>query len=139
MPNYIGIVHKDTDSDYSVFFPDFPGCITAGSTIDEAKKMAHEALSGHIEIMREEGYDIPEPSSPEKIMGDPDYMDAIAFLMIIMHDSSADTVRVNIAVPENMLHQIDFFAKKHGVSRSSFIVNAAQRMMSSDADNHVRI
>ena len=36
MRNYIAILHKDKDSDYGVSFPDFPGCITAGSTLDEA-------------------------------------------------------------------------------------------------------
>jgi predicted RNase H-like HicB family nuclease len=37
MANYIAVVHKDPNGDFGVFFPDFPGCITAGGTIDEAK------------------------------------------------------------------------------------------------------
>ena len=37
MANYIAVVHKDPKSDFGVSFPDFPGCITAGSSIDEAK------------------------------------------------------------------------------------------------------
>jgi predicted RNase H-like HicB family nuclease len=52
---YVAIIHKDPDSDFGVSFPDFPGCITAGRTLDEAKDMALEALSGHIEVMREAG------------------------------------------------------------------------------------
>ena len=40
MPNYIAVVHKEPDSDYGVSFPDFPGCITAGKTIDAAKDLA---------------------------------------------------------------------------------------------------
>ena len=40
MPNYIAVVHKEPASDYGVSFPDFPGCITAGKTIDEAKDLA---------------------------------------------------------------------------------------------------
>ena len=28
---YTGLIHKDTDSDYGVSFPDLPGCITAGA------------------------------------------------------------------------------------------------------------
>ena len=35
--NYIALIHKDARSDYGVSFPDFPGCITAGKTLDEAK------------------------------------------------------------------------------------------------------
>jgi hypothetical protein len=30
MRYYVGLLHKDADSDYGVSFPDFPGCITAG-------------------------------------------------------------------------------------------------------------
>ncbi len=45
---YIAYLHKDSKSDYGVSFPDFPGCITAGSTLEEAKEMAAEALSFHI-------------------------------------------------------------------------------------------
>jgi len=41
---YIAYLHKDRNSDYGVSFPDFPGCITAGSTLEEAHKMAAEAL-----------------------------------------------------------------------------------------------
>ncbi len=44
MSNYIVAVQKDPNSDFGVSFPDFPGCITAGSTIDEAKDMAQNAI-----------------------------------------------------------------------------------------------
>ncbi|MBL0942631.1 MAG: type II toxin-antitoxin system HicB family antitoxin, partial [Alphaproteobacteria bacterium] len=35
--NYIALIHKDKNSDFGVSFPDFPGCITAGKTLDEAR------------------------------------------------------------------------------------------------------
>ncbi len=44
MDSYIAVIHKDPDSDFGVSFPDFPGCITAGATIDKVKDMAHKAL-----------------------------------------------------------------------------------------------
>ena len=31
--DYVAIIHKDTDSDFGVSFPDFPGCITAGERL----------------------------------------------------------------------------------------------------------
>ena len=34
---YIGLVHKDPESDYGVSFPDLPGCVTAGHTFEGAK------------------------------------------------------------------------------------------------------
>ena len=44
---YIAFIHKDRDSIYGVSFPDMPGCISAGDTIDEAVRSGVEALSGH--------------------------------------------------------------------------------------------
>lgn len=81
MGRYTGIIHKDPDSDYGVSFPDFPGCITAGSDLDEARRMAKDALSGRIECMIEAGYPIPESSSFETIMQDSDFRDGLAILV----------------------------------------------------------
>ena len=60
-------------------FPDFPGCITVGSTIREAHRFAVEALEFHIEGMREDGKPIPEPSSLAEVMDDEGYADAVTF------------------------------------------------------------
>jgi len=81
--DYIAIIHKDPDSDFGVSFPDFPGCITAGRTLDEAKDMALEALTGHIEVMRETGEPVPDPSTLDEVMGIPDFQDGVAFLVSI--------------------------------------------------------
>jgi len=131
MANYIAVVHKDPKSDFGVSFPDFPGCVTAGSSIDEAKDMAHEALSLHIKGMLEDGESIPAPSKLEDVMADPDYSDAIAILVVTVSETKPRSVRVNITVPEEMLRKIDAAAKKRGMSRSSFLVNAAQNAIAS--------
>ena len=44
MPHYIALIHKDADSSYGVSFPDVPGVVTAGDTIDEAMQQAAEVL-----------------------------------------------------------------------------------------------
>lgn len=81
MGQYIALIHKDADSDYGVSFPDFPGCISAGSTLDEARAMGAEALAMHIEGLLEDGEAVPEPSSLEAIMRDPDNRDGVAVLI----------------------------------------------------------
>jgi predicted RNase H-like HicB family nuclease len=81
--DYVAIIHKDHDSDFGVGFPDFPGCITAGRTLNEAKDMALEALTGHIEVMRETGEAVPDPSSLDEVMSDPQVRDGVAFLISI--------------------------------------------------------
>jgi predicted RNase H-like HicB family nuclease len=47
----IALLRKCPDSDFGVDFPDFPGCITAGTTLEETREMAAEALAFHIEGM----------------------------------------------------------------------------------------
>ena len=58
---YIALIHKERGSDFGVSFPEFPGCVTAGSSVEEAFRMAKEALAGHIETMIERGVEIPSP------------------------------------------------------------------------------
>jgi predicted RNase H-like HicB family nuclease len=134
MANYIAVVHKDPKSDFGVSFPDFPGCITAGSSIDEAKDMANEALSLHVKGLLEDGEDIPSPSKLEDIMENPEYSDSVAILVVSVSEAKTRSVRVNITVPEDMLRKIDIIAKQRGMSRSSFLVNAAQNAISSGQD-----
>ncbi|MBW1759318.1 MAG: type II toxin-antitoxin system HicB family antitoxin [Deltaproteobacteria bacterium] len=131
MANYIAVVHKDAQSDFGVSFPDFPGCITAGKNIDEAKDMAHDALLLHIQGMIEDGEPCPVPSKLEQIMSDPDFADAAAYLVVSVPDSKPRTVRVNITLPETTLKQVDAVAKKRGMSRSSFLVHAAKNAIHS--------
>ena len=131
MANYIAIIHKDPKSDFGVSFPDFPGCVTAGRNIDEAKDLAQEALTLHIQGMIEDGEQLPTPSKLEQLMVDPDFADAAAYLVVDVPDTKPRTVRVNITVPEMTLKEIDAAAKKRGMSRSSFVVHAAQNAIQS--------
>lgn len=68
MTRYIGLIRKDADSDFGVDFPDFPGCVSAGATLDEARRLAQEALEFHVAGMLEDGDELPAPSSLAAIM-----------------------------------------------------------------------
>jgi predicted RNase H-like HicB family nuclease len=52
---------------YTVNFPDLPGCITEGDTMEEALHMAKEALELHLYGMEEDRDKIPEPTRPEEL------------------------------------------------------------------------
>lgn len=93
MTQYIATVHKDQHSEYGVQFYDFPGCITVGASIEESRKMATEALTGHLSWMISDGDEIPTPSTLEVILTDRDHQDAIAFLVIEIAD---DLIRSKI-------------------------------------------
>ena len=89
--DYVAIIHKDPDSDFGVSFPDFPGCITAGRTLDEAKALALEALTGHIGVMREAGEPVPAPSTLDKAINDPQFLDGVAFLVHVKEPAQASS------------------------------------------------
>jgi predicted RNase H-like HicB family nuclease len=125
MRSYIGLIHKEAESDFGVSFPDFPGVVTAGKSLDEARAMAEEALAFHIEGLVEDGEAVPEPSSLEQVMSDPDNKDGVAVL-IVARTETPKVVRVNVTFPEDVLKQIDVFASEHGYTRSGFLARAAK-------------
>lgn len=81
MQQYIGLIHKDAESDFGVSFPDFAGLVTAGEDLDDARGMAEEALAFHIEGLVEDGEAIPEPSSLAEIMASAINRDGVAILV----------------------------------------------------------
>lgn len=119
---YIALIHKEENSDYGVSFPDFPGCISAGETLEEVKTMAQEALISHIDILKEMGEQQPAPTTLEEIMACPENRSAIAFLVDVPSDH---TVRINITIPEDVLSIVDRRARKLHLSRSAFLAEAA--------------
>jgi predicted RNase H-like HicB family nuclease len=126
MRQYIGLIHKDPNSDYGVSFPDFPGAVTAGTDLDDARAMAEEALGFHIEGLIQDGEAIPEPSTLEEVMSDPANRDGVAILVAARTDVPK-SVRVNITLPQDILEQIDRYAEEQGLSRSGFLARAAKR------------
>jgi len=57
------IIIEQTDSGYSAYSPDLPGCVTTGETKEETEKNMKEAIEFHIQGLKLEGLDVPVPSS----------------------------------------------------------------------------
>ncbi|MDN3515686.1 MAG: type II toxin-antitoxin system HicB family antitoxin [Candidatus Brocadia sp.] len=57
--NYRILLRKEPEGGYTVIVPTLPGCITFGDTIDEAIKMAKEAIELYIESLKIHGEEIP--------------------------------------------------------------------------------
>ncbi|MBV8855719.1 MAG: type II toxin-antitoxin system HicB family antitoxin [Acidobacteria bacterium] len=62
MKKYLIIV-DETETGYSAYSPDVPGCGSRGKTREEVERNIQETIEFHLEGLREEGYEIPEPSS----------------------------------------------------------------------------
>jgi predicted RNase H-like HicB family nuclease len=71
MAHYIALIHKDPDTGYGVSFPDVPGVITGGDTIDEAMQNAPEVLAFAAVDWREQtGKPFPKPRSIDELRND---------------------------------------------------------------------
>ena len=81
MTYYVGIIHRDEGTGYGISFPDFPGCVSAGETVEALKANAEEALAGHIEILIEDGEGVAAPSTVATVMADPDFADGMPVLV----------------------------------------------------------
>jgi predicted RNase H-like HicB family nuclease len=124
MTAYIALLRKDQRSDYGVDFPDFPGCITAGRTLEEARRMAEEALAFHVDGMRQDGEPIPPPSPMDVIMTDRRNRNAVAFL-VDLPAQSRRAVRINVSLPEDVIQSID----RVSANRSRFLAEAARERL----------
>jgi predicted RNase H-like HicB family nuclease len=59
---YLIIIEK-SNTGYSAYSPDLPGCVSTGDTPEETEQNMREAIEFHIEGLKEEGYEIPKPTS----------------------------------------------------------------------------
>jgi predicted RNase H-like HicB family nuclease len=61
---YLILVAGGPPSNYSAWSPDVLGCVATGDTIEACVSEMRAALAGHVDVMREHGEPIPEPSGP---------------------------------------------------------------------------
>lgn len=62
MKKYL-VVFEKADGNYSAYSPDLPGCVATGETRKEVEKNIKEAIQFHIDGLREDGAQLPEPTS----------------------------------------------------------------------------
>jgi predicted RNase H-like HicB family nuclease len=58
MRKFLIIIEK-TDTGFSAYVPDLPGCIATGSTKKQAEQHIYEAIQFHLEGMKESNIPIP--------------------------------------------------------------------------------
>ena len=129
MRYFPAIIEKSSDG-YGVFFPNLPGCTSAGATVQEAALNAEEALQAHIDLSVEHGDTIPEPSTLDQITVGPDVVESARIL--VRADPPGRTVRVNITIPEDLLAAVDRYAVRTGYSRSGLLAQAVRERMRRD-------
>src|SRR5262249_6262183 len=72
MPHYVAIVEDaGPDKTIGIWFPDLPGCFSAGDDVDEALRNAEESLALYAEAEASEGRMIPSPRTLSALRNDP--------------------------------------------------------------------
>ncbi len=122
--NYIAIIHKEKDTAYGVTLPDFPGCFSAADTLDDVPRNVQEA----VELWAEgEEVEPPVPSSFEDVAQSEAAQGGMLMLVDINFDFlDQKVVPVNLSMPVYMRNRIDRAARERGLTRSAFLVQAAQ-------------
>jgi len=59
---YLTVLEPSTNGSYNIYFPDLPGCISVGNSLEDAAHMAAEAASLHVYSMECDNEEIPTPS-----------------------------------------------------------------------------
>ena len=116
---YPAIIDKG-ETVYGIVFPDFPGCVSVGETIEEAIAMGEEALAFHISGMIEDGDVIPLPTPLADVVP---YDGVIPVMVVRVQAIIPDRAkRISITIDESLLDEIDSVSK----NRSGFLANAAR-------------
>lgn len=125
---YTACIERADDGGYGVFFPDLPGCTSAGGTVQDAAEQAVEALALHIEGMTEDRLDIPLPSSPDAPL--PAWLDdvpgEIVARILVPVEMPGRAIRANVTIDEGLLSRLDTAAALEGTSRSGLIALAVR-------------
>lgn len=113
---------------YGVEFPDIPGCVSAGDTLDEAIANAYEALEGYMEFLFEEGDPVPQAGRIEEHRKNPAYTDRIwALVDFDITPYLGKSQKINVTLPDRLIKRIDAIVSanpRYG-SRSGFLAQAA--------------
>ncbi|MDL2275761.1 type II toxin-antitoxin system HicB family antitoxin [Desulfosarcina sp. OttesenSCG-928-G10] len=130
---------NDGTGRYDVTFADLPGCVSQGDSLEDALRMAHEALTLHLGSMIEDGDPIPVPSSLEDARAKDaqtqrehgfTYPEGTLYQFILVDARKpvreAAPVRLSISLKPAIVERIDAMANEMGLTRSGLIAVATR-------------
>lgn len=113
---YPAVFHPNEDGSYTVTFPDLPGCITEGKSLDNALYMAQDVLGSWISVAQKVGTPINPASKVNDLT-----LDNSEFASLVMTDLKDDrAVRRTVSIPQWM----DDMVSEAGLSLSRVLQDA---------------
>ncbi len=62
---YTFVFDPDPEGGFVVTCPALPGLVTYGATIEEAREMARDSMEGYIEVLIDDGEEVPDSDAPQ--------------------------------------------------------------------------
>ena len=107
---------------FSVSFPDLPGCVTEGDTLEEAIDMARDALGLYLSVLEDDGGLIPTASHPADIRPDKNSFVALVDMDMLeykqKHDNKA--IKKTLTIPQ----WLNTMAEREGINVSNVVQTA---------------
>lgn len=125
---YTAFLEHEPGREYGVFFPDLPGCVTGGETMEDALRRAPQVLKLHIEGLLADGDQLPEPTPFDQLATDRQFQDLIPFVVDAPVEKCR-TLRLNISLDARLVEEIDQAARELGKTRSGFLADAAREAL----------
>jgi len=130
MVHYVALIRQSTDREFTVSFPDLPGCTASGATPEAAIRAGTEALACHVEQRLADGQDVPSPRSLDQIRLDSAPTDDVIHddataVLVPLPPPEGRVVRLTLALPSALLDRIDDAAN----DRTGFLLEAAERLL----------
>jgi len=118
---YPAVIDKEPNSIFGIIFPDFPGCVSGGDTIEAAITAGTEALNGHIALMAEDNDPIPVPTPIQSVLQNPEFAGTIVCVVLILAVMPSRPKQITVTLDESLLEEIDAISD----NRSAFLTQAA--------------
>ncbi|MGX5829289.1 type II toxin-antitoxin system HicB family antitoxin [Mesorhizobium sp. 43Arga] len=125
---YPAVLERGPKGTFGAWFPDFPGSVAGGRSLEEAIEKAENTLAKAVDLLFEHGKSLPEPTPIDGIVL-PKGCDLLAYFVVGV-DPPDQSERVNVYLPTRLIGQADKRAAAFGMSRSSFFGLAVTNALS---------
>ncbi len=99
LPYRIELIPDPDEGGYAAAYPELPGCLSSGETVEEACRNAEDAKREWLAAAIEDGFTIPEPDSIDAYSG-----------------------QFKLRLPRSLHRQLALQSKREGVSMNQYCV-----------------
>jgi predicted RNase H-like HicB family nuclease len=115
---YPAVLERGRKGAFGAWFPDFPGCVAAGTSQEQTIEKAENALAQAVDALAEHDKPLPVATPIDRIVL-PKGCDFLAYFIVGV-DPPDPSERVNVYLPKSLIGRVDRRAAELGMSRSSF-------------------